>query len=320
MLNVGLQAGILNTRVFSMFVLHALVLTFITTPLTLLLYPARVRINAGLPHADGGAHRRTHADNEDRLKSRFVVVLDKVEQLPAIMAVTQLLQTHVPISGSSRSSIYGKEGTLDSDMPEMPRTPALRGPMAIMVDALRLIESDERTSTVLRSQGAETLLRTDPAVCVFRAFGILNHLSVSASLAVVAYDDFSTTVTTLVKDAGAEMVIVPWHAPPVEVQTQAQPAAAACPQFARKLFLDAPADVALFLDQGLSADPGPRHILLPFFGGPDARLALSFVVQLCMNETVSATVVRITKEEGFPLAPVDTIDAIKERNVSVCPS
>lgn len=42
-LNIGLAAGILSTRVFSMFVLEALVLTFFTTPMTLVLYPSSAR-------------------------------------------------------------------------------------------------------------------------------------------------------------------------------------------------------------------------------------------------------------------------------------
>lgn len=37
-LNVGLQAGILSQRVFTMFVVMALVTTFLTTPLTTFLY------------------------------------------------------------------------------------------------------------------------------------------------------------------------------------------------------------------------------------------------------------------------------------------
>ena len=42
-LNVGFQAGILDHRTFSMFVLHAIVVAFIATPLMLLWYPERVR-------------------------------------------------------------------------------------------------------------------------------------------------------------------------------------------------------------------------------------------------------------------------------------
>jgi Kef-type K+ transport system membrane component KefB len=37
-LNVGLQAGILSQRVFTMFVVMALVTTFLTTPITTFLY------------------------------------------------------------------------------------------------------------------------------------------------------------------------------------------------------------------------------------------------------------------------------------------
>ena len=43
MLNIGLAAGILDTKVFSMFVLEALFLTFMTTPATLALYPPESR-------------------------------------------------------------------------------------------------------------------------------------------------------------------------------------------------------------------------------------------------------------------------------------
>ena len=39
-------------------------------------------------------------------------------------------------------------------------------------------------------------------------------------------------------------------------------------------------------------------MFLPFFGGPDDRLALEFVVQLCNeNPCVRATVVRIVKRD-----------------------
>ena len=45
MLNIGFQANILDSRTFSMFVVHALILTFMTTPLVLLFYPVRYRVH-----------------------------------------------------------------------------------------------------------------------------------------------------------------------------------------------------------------------------------------------------------------------------------
>jgi hypothetical protein len=38
-----------------------------------------------------------------------------------------------------------------------------------------------------------------------------------------------------------------------------------------------------------------QHVFLPFFGGPDDRLALEFVVQVSANPRMRGTVVRITK-------------------------
>jgi len=54
-LNIGLQANILDSRTFSMFVVHALVLTFMTTPLVLLFYPAKYRVH----QQDDGKMRMT---------------------------------------------------------------------------------------------------------------------------------------------------------------------------------------------------------------------------------------------------------------------
>ena len=48
---------------------------------------------------------------------------------------------------------------------------------------------------------------------------------------------------------------------------------------------------------GASGTGGRYHLFLPFFGGPDDRLALEFVVQLCAHPGVSATVVRVIRQD-----------------------
>ncbi|KAK7047841.1 K(+)/H(+) antiporter [Paramarasmius palmivorus] len=123
-LNVGLSANILSRRVFSMFVLEALLLTFMTTPLVTTLYPPekRTRVDPTGPTfnnvADGtdAAEAGKHRGVRDKLKSitgrrsqqaegsdivdtstmrwsNFTVVLDKMEHLPSMMAFTQLVKT-----------------------------------------------------------------------------------------------------------------------------------------------------------------------------------------------------------------------------------
>ena len=80
--------------------------------------------------------------------------------------------------------------------------------------------------------------------------------------------------------------------------------------------MESPVDVGLFMDPGVpqvQADgQGQHHIFLPFFGGPDDRLALAFVVQLCLRTTTRATVVRFTKVDSNELTPMNTVEDTKK--------
>lgn len=80
-----------------MFVLEALVLTFCTTPAVQWFYPPRLRVRAsagGVKHANIETPREkrsmdapspTHIHTTEEVwKSRFTVVLDKIEHLPAM--------------------------------------------------------------------------------------------------------------------------------------------------------------------------------------------------------------------------------------------
>ncbi|KAI0053661.1 cation/H+ exchanger [Auriscalpium vulgare] len=344
-LNVGLSAHILDTRVFSMFVLHALVLTFITTPLTIWIYPARVRVHAGAafekaqPIHGQPAGGLPSSTTDDSIKTKFALVLENIEQLPAAMTFTQLLQTPLLATNSSASSIAYDEKRATELPPSLPIVQTRS--RAIVVDALRLIELTERTSAVLKSQVAGSLVHNDPVLSVFRTFGRLNRFPVSASLAVVSHDEFSTNIADHARESGSQMVIVPWSLPvsPSSDDPTHGPSSVPAPynpfdalfyrasgrehvspvvysQLVRKIFAHSPTDVALFVDRGLSVDSNATttaypHIFLPFFGGPDDRLALTFVVQLCANEAISATVVRIRRVEKDDLSPVNTIEDIK---------
>ncbi|KZV90004.1 hypothetical protein EXIGLDRAFT_838110 [Exidia glandulosa HHB12029] len=300
-LNVGLSAHILDTRVFSMFVLEALVLTFMTTPAVQYFYPPRLRVRAS---AGGVKHAAVESPREKRSldvpsptdglgavegwKRHFTVVLDKVEHLPAMMTITQLVR---PASGGR-------------------------------VDALRMIELSDRTSAVMRSSAAETLLQTDPLIGVVRALGELGGFSVQAALAVVPPDAFASSIDEHVQDVGSDLVLVSWSAPhatqhhhtmkDAPANTTVNPLgflfggggdyapAVSDAHFVRSVFATSSVDVALYVDPGhgpTGQKTRKMHFVLPFFGGPDDRLALEFAVQLCASSDATASVVRIEKSD-----------------------
>ncbi|KAF7975633.1 hypothetical protein HWV62_9073 [Athelia sp. TMB] len=333
-LNVGLQAGILDTRTFSMFVIHAIILTFMTTPLTLLLYPKRYRVEAAAIRDNDGQPSEeaaiTGTFGGHEFKTKFSVVLDKIEQLPAVMTFMQLLQTSPStsssVTGASHSSISEK-APVDNPLPELHSSSATTPTPRISVDALRLIELTDRTSAVLRSQASDTLIHSDPVISIFRTYGHLNRMNVSADLKVIPSDEFSSSISHHVQHSKSQVLILPWCRGRVEegpsasnpfdgvfkTNGQDQTSSVIYSNFIRKVFLEAATDVALFVDRGIStpAQAASQHIFLPFFGGPDDRLALSFVVQLCAGSSVTATVVRMQKVESLPLETVDTIEQEK---------
>ncbi|KAI6030489.1 Sodium/hydrogen exchanger family-domain-containing protein [Pisolithus orientalis] len=285
-LNAGLSAGILNERVFSMFVLDALILTFLTTPIVNLLYPPERRTRPGDAQVTETA---TPPDEGDKVVDDDQASLVAPNQSPLA----------VPPA-------YDDSNTSSARKPEY------------HVDALRLIELSQRTSAVMKS--------SDPLLSVFKMFGEESDIPVSTSLAVVPYDEMAASVADHARRNGSQLVLIPWLAPIAGSTTSAmdaavpgtlpaaklessnpfealfgsgskanESAAALRSQFIRGVFSQSRIDVAVFVDTGDRVGTrGPQHILCPFFGGPDDRLALDFVVQLCANPRISATIVRAT--------------------------
>ncbi|KAK0565880.1 K(+)/H(+) antiporter [Tilletia horrida] len=127
-LNIGLNAGILDTSTFSMFVVMAIVSTVATTPLTLWAYPPHLRETADshLIHSGKGAASEgqdpsagfgSEGGEKDGLSTsgkpiyqRLLVVLDRFENLPGLMTVIQLVQ---PFTSVRRGLV--SEDSDDSD-------------------------------------------------------------------------------------------------------------------------------------------------------------------------------------------------------------
>ncbi|CAE6386161.1 unnamed protein product [Rhizoctonia solani] len=344
-LNIGLAAGILDTKVFSMFVMMAVVLTFITSPCTVFIYPERVRehISPNKSSAEtptSKSCRRSITENPTSpisLMTRFTVVLSKVEHLPAVMTLTQFLQPPLKpaLTKPKAHSMGSSDEKVDIMDPSTPTLSPLAGNVSIVsdgtphvsIDALRLIELTERTSAVMRGTAAEELMHRDTLISIMRTFGHLNRIPVSSALSIVPQDSFSSSVTSHARETEADLVVIPWNSAPSAIEEALQTLSGVIPQnpfdaifggrsagidratamnysqFIRRLFVESPSNVALFIDRGLSPlETGTtygQHIFLPFFGGPDDRLALAFVVQLCAHPAVSATIMRMKKMNGL---------------------
>ncbi|GAA5999417.1 uncharacterized protein JCM10292_001275 [Rhodotorula paludigena] len=263
-LNIGLNAGILNPPVFAIFVVMALVTTFITTPLTIAFYPAWYRIKAdrlrrGLSASPSTDDKSASAGfGEEKVRTRFALVVEQFEHLPAVMAFLRLVQP-VPAlddvkaleaprttsAGAARSSIADEKRELaaddapsaatapatnanpDADSPSStPARATLRRPGALQLAILRLVELTDRTSALLRAAEHESaLIRSDALSTVVRAFASgLGAATGRFSLAIVAQDGYARYVAEFAEEDETEVVLVPWALP--EASSSSSPTAA----------------------------------------------------------------------------------------------
>jgi hypothetical protein len=295
-------------RVFSMFVLEALVLTFMTTPLVTVLYPPSLRKRVtvagkfdSVAGEDNSREKRAARANGPIGHKVYTVVLDKLEHLPGMMMCCHLLQP------SSESS----------------------GPTTPTIHALRLLELTDRLSAVMKGFAGDGILQSDPMLCIIKAFGQLNGLIIKPSLSIVSHAEFPSTIADHANNVGSEMIFLPWL-PPSPMLAEATegsdhpllshlkptpssnhhsfvyPLSTLHSYFIRGVFANSTVDVALFVDQNGSFGfhGSSHHLYVPFCGGPDDRLCLHFVAQLCSaNQKISCTVVRYLKSDAGDVLP-----------------
>ncbi|KAL7418745.1 K(+)/H(+) antiporter [Cryptotrichosporon argae] len=234
-LNVGLSAGIINQQLFSMFVVEAVVLTFVTTPATLWIYPEHVRTrgSADQPTVKASDEGKTasfsvvgRAAGGREFTHHLLVVLQKVEHLAAVMYLTHMLEPIAPqapppwnaanvaldAKHSQGESLGSSTSSPNQEVSALPQTdqssPFLSG--SVTIDALKIIELTGRTFSVMQSAEKDQLLLTDDALQLYRQFGRLKGIDVRPHITIVGDEHFPAAVEDHARDLSSELVVIPW--------------------------------------------------------------------------------------------------------------
>ncbi|CAG8523593.1 3234_t:CDS:2 [Acaulospora morrowiae] len=313
-LNIGYEAKILNPKVFVIMVVMALITTFLTTPLATYVYPYEYQKKMEIRRAKArdseqgqsqidGSHKGDDAVTFSE-KKKLMVVVNKVEDLPAMMTLVQILQSQFVLDSlNSEKSEKQPENQIEI------RRNSSQG----VVHVLRLVQLTQRISAVMKFNETEETILHDPIMNVFRAFGRLNLVKVKANLAVTARHEFHQQVLENARENDCNMVVIPWGGAGAIVDNPADPLEdvlgprqlkETSPQHAHFIqesfhHLLNVSPMAVFIDRGLgvSSEHGALdiHIFLPFFGGSDDREALSFVIRLLDNPHITVSVLKITR-------------------------
>jgi len=216
-LNIGLNAKILSTRTFTIFVVMALVTTFASAPLTMYFYPpwyqkkveawrrGEIDWDTGKPiDGNDSVQDGIHFDKVAAEKVKRVTVYLRLDSMPNLLAFTSLFggsqkpEPKIHPSIAANSTVEKGESSTADVTPTRP----------VEAYGLRLLNLTDRGSSVMQVSEMENYTAYDPVVNTFRTFGRLHNLAVSGEALVVPESSFADTLATRASDSN--LLLLPW--------------------------------------------------------------------------------------------------------------
>ena len=219
-LNIGLQAHILSTRTFTIFVVMALVTTFATTPLVSWLYPPWYQRKLELwkqGKIDWDGNLIHHEDDTDTSEAdmirktdaaKRILVYLRLDGLPSLFTMVNLFSQRRENTLTAVGPDSGRDDRVVKNAHALNSVTTLHRPLQI--HGLRLMELTERESSVMRVSEIEEFAGRDPVIKALGTFGQSRDVAVGAQIAVVPDYSFSGTLLSRARDLKSDLVLIPW--------------------------------------------------------------------------------------------------------------
>jgi len=327
--NIGLQAKILSTRTFTIFVVMALLTTFATTPLATLLYPPwyqeklkawrRGEIDwdtgAALPSSTSGNEEPKPSRQGPTDRIRRLLVYLTLDSMPPILDLVSLFG--MPTASQSHPADRAEGSQQDSHSGK-----------GVRAHGMRLLQLTDRDSSVMTVSQVDEYSQLDPVVNIFRTLGQLLKIAVSGEVAVMPEPRFAEALVSKSSAISSDLVLIPWEKTGNSGSAQAiveianQRLDPSYTNIIKPILQGTESNIGILFPKAISTQSGTQtpqrvkltrayslsdikndipiipvtslshHIFLPYFGGRDDELALTVVLQLCEKPDVTATVVR----------------------------
>lgn len=210
-----------------MFVVMALITTFLTTPLTVSLYPNWYQVKVerwrrGEIDWNGNpVERDDHSDSVAAAKGqlkpvpvRKLLVYLRLDGLSGICTLAALLSPNRgdtlstplvhPAKAPKQTEPQSEQAVEDAVAPDGDEETALK------VHGIRLMELTDRDSSVMKVSVQDHGL-WDPVINTFRAFGEWHELSLMAGVTVVPEHSYADTVIHMAsQDVATDLLLLPW--------------------------------------------------------------------------------------------------------------
>jgi hypothetical protein len=200
----------------------ALVTTFLTTPLTTLLYPRWYQVKVDrwrrgeIDWDENPVQRDGRNDSvaiaKDQLKTvpvRKLLVYLRLDGLSGVCTLAALLSSKRRASVASPIHPTKMPRQIEQNVEE-PITSEGDEQATLKVHGVRLMELTDRDSSVMKVAAAGEHALWDPVVNTFRAFGDWHDLSLMAGVSVVPEHSYADTVIGMAQQDTADLLLLPW--------------------------------------------------------------------------------------------------------------
>ena len=267
---------------------------------------------------------------------RKLLVCLRLDSLPGLFTFVSLL------SGTQNREIVSK--THPTKVNKTAPIAEDKNKRPLEVHGMRLLELSDRMSSVMKESEVDDYSVRDPVVNAFHSFGRLSRVAISGEVHVVPEDAYADTVASAASSRHSDMVLIPWseagNTSELGMPAFADPANNTFSSGAHNTFIsnflrNAPCNSAVFVSNGFGAMPHSEskalhrvatslsirshvenmtaalrdpshHIFFPYFGGPDDRVALRFVLRLLQNPNITATILAFSGPRAHLERPGET--------------
>ncbi|KAF9110943.1 K(+)/H(+) antiporter [Mortierella sp. AM989] len=312
-LNIGYDAGVINDKVFVIMVAMCLITTCMTTPAVTYIYPPHYQRAAALRAAakekkmNGDVERADTSDATSGTENGFMLCLDKIHNMPAMMTFLEMLHHAV----SNTESASGSESSLtvpESDT-QFVHPAGKEASAEPKLHALRLLHLTDRSSSVLLAATERVeVLRRDALMTVFQAFAKLNGILVRPRMTLSTDpDDFAHSIYDEAVESGTGVIVVPWNSSSLPDPPMNNTVASENPILSRPLvtsntrmvssLLNTTAGTglvtAVFVDREFGGSGHFLNIMVPLYGSRDDEDALKIASAMSHNRLCNILIVRI---------------------------
>uniref|UniRef100_A0A914ZH98 Cation/H+ exchanger domain-containing protein n=2 Tax=Panagrolaimus TaxID=55784 RepID=A0A914ZH98_9BILA len=174
-LNIGVDAGVINERIFAVMVVMALVTTFMTSPIIAYVYPPKYQIEPKAPR------KRIISTNEDVADQHILLYLKDNDSIPLLANILQMFRGSLPSSG--RLFLNGFKAFTDMD----------------------------RSSAIMVTTQSERIIENDSTLKMFQFFGKLIGAITKSFIATTRINDIGVEVDRIAQNEGCDLMLLPWQ-------------------------------------------------------------------------------------------------------------